>query len=799
MRQHLRRIIPTLLLIAAFAGCAVAQQNPSSQHVPQQGEQPEQPHAPVPSPLQNMGRAGATTNLEGTGAHFDDAIARPADLPPLVPAGRPAIGVALEGGGALGLAHIGVLKWLEEHRIPVDRLAGTSMGSLVGALYASGMSAHEIEEVALRADFGQVFTVSTAYSDLSFRRKEDDTDLPQALKLGLRHGPSLRNSLLTDGGLNSFLRSHLEAYNRDALSYDHLPIPFRCVSTDLTTLRRVVFDGGPLPQAVRASIAIPGIFAPVTIKEHYLVDGAILDNLPVDIVRTDLHADVVVGVHLNSVSFTDSDVSSIVGVFARAYAAGTARNENQSKAASDILIIADTSKFSTNDYDRAQLLVQAGYEAAEKDGKPLLRYALSAPAWQSYVESRSSRRRTLPGTIQVAKVEGGSSGAQSRTMRALDDLKGQPIREPVLKNALVSIQGPGSYTATYQTFAPETRTPYQPTSPDQPDTGVLVRLSRVRNGPPFLLVGADITADTANVTRTSFDFRYIHQDLGGFGSELRADLRVGFLTELSAEYYRRLTASRYFLQPHLGVIREPVYLWDHQRRISERFFQRAGGGLDFGRTYSRNLQVAAEWRAEVIRWDTTSGFDGDPNVSGLSQTAVLHASYDSTESGTVSPHGSRLDLTAGALFNSPQSENAPLARLRFGHTYTIFDKNIVGVSVDADSYFRRNVTDSLRFTLGGPLRLSASSIDEYRGTDDYLVRIGYLRRIASLPSGLGQGLYATFAYEGGEIWSPERPAILRQDGLFGVVAATPLGAIKFGGSIGDAGRRKVFFSLGRLF
>jgi NTE family protein len=127
------------------------------------------------------------------------------------------------------------------------------------------------------------------------------------------------------------------------------------------------------------------------------------------------------------------------------------------------------------------------------------------------------------------------------------------------------------------------------------------------------------------------------------------------------------------------------------------------------------------------------------------------------------------------------------------------NKNIFGLALSADTYFRRDVADPLRFTLGGPLRLSASSVDEYRGTDDMLVRAAYLRRMASLPTQLGDGLYITGAYEGGEIWSPERPAFLRQDGVLGVLAATPLGSITLGGSIGDAGRRKFFFTFGRLF
>jgi NTE family protein len=132
-------------------------------------------------------------------------------------------------------------------------------------------------------------------------------------------------------------------------------------------------------------------------------------------------------------------------------------------------------------------------------------------------------------------------------------------------------------------------------------------------------------------------------------------------------------------------------------------------------------------------------------------------------------------------------------------TFSVTEKGILGLAAEGNTYFGRNVAEPLRFTLGGPLRLSASSIDEYRGTDDFLIRAAYLHRVATLPSGLGQGLYLSFGYEAGEIWPPERSALLRQDGLLTVIAATPLGAITVGGAVGDAGRRKVFFSFGRLF
>jgi NTE family protein len=178
---------------------------------------------------------------------------------------------------------------------------------------------------------------------------------------------------------------------------------------------------------------------------------------------------------------------------------------------------------------------------------------------------------------------------------------------------------------------------------------------------------------------------------------------------------------------------------------------------------------------------------------------VLRFTYNSLNAGQLATRGVLFDISAGALYHSLASQNAPVVRLNAMASTRFAEKNIVGLNLSADTYFRRNVSDPLRFTLGGPLRLSASSIDEYRGTDDALVRAAYFRRVASLPTQLGDGLYITTAYEAGAMWSPELPSFLRQDGVLGVLAATPLGSLTLGGSIGDAGRRKFFFTFGRLF
>jgi NTE family protein len=763
------------------------------------GKQPLPTH---PAPIAGLGMPSATTNvnsaLENQDVQTGSAVANPRALPAVVPAGRPVIGLVLEGGGALGLAHIGVLEWLEEHRIPVDRVAGTSMGGLIGGLYASGDSPGQIAKIAESDAFSSVFTLQTPYAQLDYRRRQDRQQLPQGIEIGLKGGPSLRNGVLVDSGLTAFLTQNLERYNRGGLDYDTLPIPFRCVSTDLNTLQKVVFRGGPMPQAIRASISIPGLFSPVEYDGHYLVDGAIMDNLPTDVMRQDLHADVVLAVHLRSTAFSSADVNSIVGVFTRAYSAGTARTERSGEALATVLMTADTQEFSTADYGKAAQLIAIGYKAAQAQAPALEKYALDPAGWQAYLAGRASREQPRPRILREIAVEGGSVGANAQAKADLQPLVGKPITAPRLTTALTGVEGNETYQGTFESFDPAKPKARDQSQAFEPDTGVLVRLTPVRNGPPFLLMGADVTASTSNVTRATLDARLIDQNLGGFGSELRSDLRVGFLTQASTEYYRLLSQSGYYVQPTVGILREPVYLWQNQQRVSERLQQEAGGGIDFGRTFNRNLQASIQYRAQVIRWHLVDGFDSTGAVSGTEQTAMARLVYNTQESGTISPRGTLFKISAGELFHTTDSEIAPVVQLSLLRTFATAT-GIFGVSVDANTYFRRNVTQPLQFTLGGPFRLSASSIDEYRGTDDGLVRGAYLHRLFSLPTGVGEGLYASFGYEGGEIWSPEHSAILRQDGFLTGLAATPVGVIQFGGAVGDAGRRKFFFSYGRVF
>ncbi len=675
------------------------------------------------------------------------------------------------------------------------------MGALVGALVAAGLSPENINGLIAHGGFDDLFTTRPSFSRLSIRRRQDREDLPQAISFGLRSGVvPLGNALITDNQLNAFLARQLLAYNTEALSFDDLPIPFRCVATDLTTLRPFVFSSGSLSLAVRASISIPGVFPPVNKGGDILVDGAIVDNLPTDVLREDMHADVVIAVHLSDAAFAEKDATSLFGIFARAFQAGTNRNEELSRKQADIQILPAVDAFSSSDYSKAAALVKAGYDAAERQRGPLLAHALDEDDWKAYRADLAAKIRPAPGIIKTVRVDGPDAVLSAQLARNADRLQGKTFNVSRAEAMVADTRADGALDAYYETYRMPVATQGE-TAAAQPDNGVLLHWRRKGEGPPYLLLGTEIVAVSSNVSQIIVDGRFVDQNLGGYGSELRSDVRLGYLTHLGTEYYRPVGRRGFFLQPSVQFLRQPVYLWQDQQRVSERLLQRAGGGLDAGVSIPRNFQAALEYRASTVRWVLKDGIDVSPtqHYSGMVESAAAHVTYNDNVAEIASPRGSRADLVVGHLFPSTASHQSAFLRFSGRRSFTLRDKNVLGLSAEVNTYFRANVADPLRFTLGGPLRLYASSVDEYRGTDTILTRAAYLRRFATLPTGLGQGIYFAGGYEAGEIWRPEQHSVLRQDVFGGVLLNTPLGALTLGGAVGDDGHRKGFLTFGKLF
>jgi NTE family protein len=727
------------------------------------------------------GSSSARTGAETNGDAGGDPSLRP-------PVTRPQIGLALGGGGAPAMSEIGVLQWFEEHHIPVDRIAGTSMGSMVGGFYATGQSIPELKRVMTADVFQQVFRFGSAYKSLNYRRREDSRELPNAATIGLRHGISLRNSILTDSGLNELLDRQFLAYG-DKTNFDSLPIPYRCLTTDLTDSKTVVFSQGSLPDAVRASISIPGLYRPVEINGHRFVDGAVLQNLPVMTVRS-MQADVVIAVSLPLSPVSKGELDSLLGVLQRSFGVAIEGNERRSRLQADVLIMPDVSKFGAGDYLKADELAKTGYAAAEEHKAELMKYALNDADWQQYLAVRSSRTRGVPGNVENVVVEAPNANIKHVVEQKFHDVQGAPLNPRRVEALLDDIRSDGRYGADYSVD-------YVEGDIRRPVLRVMV--TDKTTGPPFLLLGANMVAETGPLTRASLEARLLYQDLGGYGSELRGVVQAGSQTEISAEYYRRLTSNGFFLAPKLTFTRMPFNIYSDQLRISERINQNAGGGVDAGWSDGKHMELRAGWMSGYRRWQESIGVDAMPSYGGGWQTARAQFVFDNQDRALIPQFGIRSVTSVGYLYNAVGSENAPQMSTQFGYAHQFAKKNLFDFGVDAGTMLHRNVAQPFLYTLGGPLRLAASAVDEYRGTDYFLVTPAYLRRIAKLPEPLGQSIYVGTAYEAGQMRSPFAPTVTRQDVYVGVVAETPFGVISFGPAIGDAGRRKLVFTLGRFF
>src|SRR6267154_2586434 len=302
------------------------------------------------------------------------------------PRPHPKIGVALEGGGAMGLAHIGVLKWFEEHHIPVDYVAGTSMGGLVGGFYATGMSPDELKTLIDGMDWRKILSDRTPFEELSFRRKEDQRAYPNSLIFGLRHGLSLPAGLNAGHQIALIIDRVTLPYN-DMPSFDALPVPFRCVATDLVSRKPYVFKDSSLAIALRATMSIPGAFAPVHDGKAVFVDGGLLDNLPTDVVRQ-MGAEIVIAVHLETAPVEAKDIQSVFGVLNNSVRVMLEENELRSLAQADAVVSVPLSEYNTVDYAKSAQIMQRGYEAANSRARLLEAFALDDADWQAHQQMR---------------------------------------------------------------------------------------------------------------------------------------------------------------------------------------------------------------------------------------------------------------------------------------------------------------------------------------------------------------------------------------------------------------------------
>ncbi len=413
----------------------------------------------------------------GTAASAPDAAA-PAPLP----ARRPKIGVVLSGGGARGLTHIGVLKVLEEMRVPIDYITATSMGSIVGGLYASGVSAGEMERLVTSLDWPAFFSDQPPRRELSVRRKLEDALYTIPLELGFRDFSfKLATGALTGQNLELLLHG-LTWRDDDIGSFDNLPIPFRAVATNLVDGREVVFDRGPLYIAMRGSMSMPGIFAPLDLDGRMLGDGGLVKNLPVDIVKA-MGAEVVIAINIGTPLMTREQLSSFLGVAEQSINILTEQNVRAQRALlvppRDVLIEPDLGDLSAADFNKGARFIALGEKAARAAADALSRYALSADDYAAYRLALRRPQRHADPELEFAGVRG-TEITNPEVLQAQVGLEpGAKIDFPTAQTDIATLYGRGDFARIdYELIG-------QP-----PQRGVAVRRCRESRGDPTIWCSA---------------------------------------------------------------------------------------------------------------------------------------------------------------------------------------------------------------------------------------------------------------------------------------------------------------------
>jgi NTE family protein len=699
---------------------------------------------------------------------------------------RPKIGLVLGGGSARGFADIGVLEWFAENRIPVDYVVGTSMGGLVGSLYAMGYSPREMEQLVEGLDWDELFASSPPYTDLQFRRKQDAAEYPVRFELGLKGGVKIPRGLNT-GHFIDLLFQRLTLPYSDLPNFDDLPTPFRCVAVDLETGNQVVFGDGPLWQALRATMAIPGVFTPAQVGGRLLIDGGVLNNLPTDVARS-LGADIVIAVDVETPLQNRESLESLLNVIDQTINIMMLQNLRRSIREADLVLSPDLVGFQSLDFKKSTEIIRVGAAAASSRSALLSPLALSESEWQSYLRRRRQRRRTQTPSVRGIQVLG-VDPAMSRTLtRRLSAYATGPVEPDRLDRALTRIYGRGQYASVgYQVVEQE--------GANRLD--ILVR--RHSYGPPFVRFGLNIDGSNLDDIRFGVRARTTLFDLGHPGSETRIDLGLGRPHLAALEYYLPL-AGPWFLAPRAYGVRETTGVFSGDDRVSDFLETRAGFGLDTGYGVG---STHGEVRLGYDLFHATGKVSvGEPVLPPTSQTvhlARIEGIYDHLDDPVIPAKGLRTSLRWRHYFAAPEVSSLNQADAQALLFEPLNPRDRLFVRLAGGTTFEKDAPFSLAYALGGPLRLGAYEQGRFRGSRFFYGSAGFLHRVVDNTLLVRGATYIGAWYEMGSAFDRNQDATVRHVGSAAVLVDSVVGPLFLGGSWGESGRFRLYFGIGTLF
>jgi NTE family protein len=732
--------------------------------------------------------AGATAR--GVSAALLCLMTAVAHAAPEPAAGRPRIGLVLSGGGARGAAHIGVLKVLEELRVPVACIAGTSMGSIVGAAYASGTSIAEMEHIVAGMSAEALFHEQPPRFEQSMRRKADDHINYVGPEIGIRGKDILLPKGLVSGVQLETVLRRLSKRN-GYYEFDKLPIPFHAVATDIVTGDAVVLSSGELASAMRASMSVPGAFAPARIGGRTLLDGGLVRNLPVDVAR-DLCADVVIAVNLGSPLLKEDEVGSILGVTQQMVNILTEQNVEQSLrelTANDVLLTPDLEGFSSSDFDKLPQIVTRGEEVARAAREQLARFSISESEYALLRQRQSALPATIAGSASDIRVESLSRVNPEAVVALMDTRVGESLHVGTIDSDMQRIYGSGDFEHVGYRLAED-------------DANVLeVEAIEKAWGPDYLRFGLTLSSDFSGDAFFNLLGSYRQTWLNSRGGEWRTDAQVGRNSLLVTEFYQPFDVTGlFFVAPRAEISREPIDLFLDGDRIA-RYDVKAGDmGLDFGLRVTRwgEARIGLERGRLDAKLDTGPVALAPTPLEHVQEGAlVAQLKFDQLDSVTLPRKG----FAANAYFYSSEES------LGADETYAKWDADFLGAYSFGEHTVQLALAGSGTFSgtrprydqssLGGFLHLSGLRTFELYGDDMRLGRLVYQHRLAR--QSLLEGMYIGLSVEAGQIRDPVVPGnrtdVLASGSIF-LAMDTILGPVYIAYGIAEGGSDSAYFLLG---
>ena len=722
-------------------------------------------------------------------------VALPAEEPPPAqqpPSHRPKIGLALGGGGARGTAHIGVIRALEELHIPVDYVAGTSMGSIIGGLYACGYTPDQMEAIIGSIHWDTLFQDAPERKDQSFREKEDDFEhlIPLEFGLNFKRGGLLLPPGLIAGSKLGFVLEGATLPCSSVTNFDQLRIPFRAVATDIQTGQPYVMSKGNLARVIRASMAIPAIFTPVEIDGHLLIDGGEAENLPVQTVQA-MGADIVIAVNVGSSgAATAAKPQNVGAMIGRLIDLPLQQNTMASAKLANVVITPDLDGYTSADFIKGLKMIPLGYQAAMAEKARLEPWAVPETVYGPWKQRHDATLPPAP-TIDEVVIDP-VPGMDPRRLQYLVHTKPGVLDTKTLGQDLKRIYGMGAFEIVSYTIVE-----------DGPRHILRITATPKSWGPTYLKVGLFLGTDFQDTTQFGVTALVDATEMNSLGGEWKTTFTVGQPLDLKTRFFQPLTyRGHLFLSPFGGWQQETGNVFLDEVALGTYQVSRAAVGTDVGYDFG----TWGELRVGYARaWGKGRRKVGDPSFPDL----------DWDEGG----------LTARLRVDQFDNVNLPHSGF-FADAAYVGNRTGLGASFSYDEFFGRaaGVQTIGRWTglakfeggtglgseipfydqyrLGGLFRLSGRPIGQLYGNTYALGALLLYYRLSDTGGAIVKNLSVGVSAEAGNTWAFQAPvswAGMKTAGSVYIVADTLIGPFFIGYGHSGSKNSSAYLYLNRSF